>query len=439
MGASAHHAQSLTVFAESWTTFNPVNSMPKRALLVEECHRRGISVGKKATVVEMKRLLTDAGVDIKSLDRSSVDLTVSASGGNTPIANPNGWNENDIAKIVAVVVDTMSKTNQIEDAAPTAAGGKRGARSSSQKKPPPKKKNPTSTSADSESEFSSEEEEDMPLSSMFAATGKMSNSANTGNPESITTSPPMSSTQPTPIALRYPIPDAVKRAVLNQKHVPIYKLLHGYDGQMQNQLVSSTEEDGAVRLVVGGQSSRDRKLDKQPLDIGQLVLGLNKYKSIIKEVSPERGDDIDSYISNVISIQTRYPGYAYWSYHCLFWQRAFECSLEGAPIDWRVLDPEALHAAIANCGGPNYCAHCHIFSHATAKCPFHSVKVLSEAVDVQAVSAFDAAQPPPGKDICTYFNSSTCRNNRCGRRHVCMFCNRSGHAMTKCPVAPKNA
>ena len=36
---------------------------------------------------------------------------------------------------------------------------------------------------------------------------------------------------------------------------------------MQSHLLPTTEEDGTVRLVVAGQSARDRKLDKQPLDI----------------------------------------------------------------------------------------------------------------------------------------------------------------------------
>ena len=391
----------------------------------------------------MKRLLTAAGVDFTSLSNLPVDLAVDASDNNTPPINSNGLDESEIARIVTVVVNTLKKNNQTGDIAP-AVGEKRGGGPTPQKKLPPKKRRSANLVADSDSDFSSDEEDDMPLASMSAATvaaaGKTTNFAVPGNIEALTTSPSLSSSRPTPIALRYPIPDAVKRAVLNQKHVPIYKLLHGFEGQMQNQLVSSTEEDGSVRLVVGGQSSRERKLDKQPLDIGQLVLGLNKYKSIIKAVSPGRADDIDCYISNVISIQNRYPGYAYWSYHVLFWERAFESSLEGAPIDWRVLDPEALHAAIANFGGPNYCAHCSIFGHVTAKCPFHSAKVpsLSETVDGQAASTANAAQPT-GKDICTFFNASICRNNRCVRRHVCMFCNSAGHSMTKCTVAPKNA
>ena len=122
----------------------------------------------------------------------------------------------------------------------------------------------------------------------------------------------------------------------------------------------------------------------------------------------------------------------------MFWERAFENSLEGGPINWRTQDPESLHAAIANSGRPNYCANCSMFGHASDKCPFHSVK-CQQVAEVQAAAA-NASSPSVGKDVyCTFFNTSICRNNRCTRQHACMFCGSAKHGLAKCPEAPRNA
>ena len=109
--------------------------------------------------------------------------------------------------------------------------------------------------------------------------------------EEVPTGPPPPKGKRLPISLRYTVPEAVKKKVLQGEYVPIVKLLNGYNGTVGGQTVR-TGEDGTLRLSLM-ESSHDKQLAKNPLDISLLILGLQKYKSIIVEYDSKRAVDID--------------------------------------------------------------------------------------------------------------------------------------------------
>ena len=248
-----------------------------------------------------------------------------------------------------------------------------------------------------------------------------------------------------PISLRYPVPEVVRKRVLDGQYVPVYKLLAGYDITTGGQMLSAAE-DGSLRISLCDTAS-DKKMAKNPLDISMLILGLLKYKNIVAVYDPDRGLDIDSYIANLLSIYVKFPGLCYWLYHTYFWNRAFigGSGYGGAPVDWSILDTEALHLATAAYGPALHCDHCQEYAHATARCPFQSAdakySVTSRAVPpVNSTTGKTGLVPVfhKGKEMCPDFNSPRgCQVKSCSKLHCCFFCNQFSHGVIECKDAPR--
>ena len=95
-----------------------------------------------------------------------------------------------------------------------------------------------------------------------------------------------------------------------------FKLLPGYENA-SSPTSAFTIVDGAIKIGQG-ESFKDKKLARQPLDISLLILALLKYKDIISDVDSERASDIDLYIPILLELHTKYPGHCYWYYHSYF-------------------------------------------------------------------------------------------------------------------------
>ena len=244
-----------------------------------------------------------------------------------------------------------------------------------------------------------------------------------------------------PFGLRYSVSDTVRRAVLANKPVALYKLLPGFDAQAHCTVVSKIDAKGRARLSIA-RDTHEKKLDKQLLEIGQMILSLQKYKSIVAEVSILRASNIDFYISNILHIYNSYPGSAYWLYHTHFWEGASEFARVGADVNWRSLDPVALQAAIARSSGPNECTLCCTYAHATEKCPFVMeanttvVKAEDTHADRSSVQTGKPVSSPGKKKYCAFFNHSICRAGAsCSRPHKCFMCD-GDHGWQDCKLTP---
>ena len=228
------------------------------------------------------------------------------------------------------------------------------------------------------SEFSDEDEEedDVPLA---VYGGKSSSKKSKVCPESQSTTYLLGTvgTVPMPKGLHYFFPESVRKDILDNKLVHLHKLVPGYDAAFSGSqsLVSETDSSGVSRISLGSKTAEERRLARQKLDFGQMIIALQKYKAIVAKVSPERAVNIDCYISNITHIFNNFQGTnAYWGYHLLFWENAIDQAREDIAVDWRNLDSVSLQAAISHAPRPSSCAKCCIFSHTTANCPFTTRK-----------------------------------------------------------------
>ena len=230
----------------------------------------------------------------------------------------------------------------------------------------------------------------------------------------------------TPIGLRYSVPESVKKNVLDGKFIAIYKLLPGYENASSPQS-SFTLVDGSLRLTPG-ETTKEKKLGRQPLNISSLVLGLLKYKDILLPHDINRATDMDLYIPNLLEISNKYPGLCYWKYHCYVWDCAFLGGYghRGIPVDWSVIHPEALTLATAGYSA-QFCDACQVFAHATNNCPFQAK--VSQVTPSHATEGEKCEAPSP----CKAFNTTAgCTKTWCTAPHICSICMRRPHKAMKC-------
>jgi len=70
-----------------------------------------------------------------------------------------------------------------------------------------------------------------------------------------------------------------------------------------------------------------------------------------------------------------------------FWDKASECKDQGVKLNWSVLDPESLHAALANNASTTYCERCHTSYHLSSCCPFNLREPQSAATVINQTPA----------------------------------------------------
>ena len=201
-----------------------------------------------------------------------------------------------------------------------------------------------------------------------------------------------------------------------------------------------------MRLVLGD-SSKDRRLARELLEIQQMIMALLKYKDIMTSVPTRKASDIDSYIANIIMISNKYSWQAYWYYHNYFWDKAAEFLEQGVVVDWSVLDSESLHAAIAKNSHINCCTQCQSWYHPSNKCPFHLRDTEAHQSQPEMVRNFSGEYGNTanrgrayykGKEICNRFSYSVCNISWCPYLHMCKFCNKFDHSVKRSPDAPQS-
>ena len=237
-----------------------------------------------------------------------------------------------------------------------------------------------------------------------------------------------------PECLSYTVASSVEASVLAGRFVPVYKLLAGYR-PVSAPILNCINGSAEIRMTEGNDN---RRLERQILDLGQLIIGLQKYKFMISNVYPERTGDLDRHISNVVYISVTYTGNAYFIYHSYVWSTLFGSSARFWGKNWFTLDSAALHAAIARAHAPVACDLCPSWSHAQEKCPFTERDIVAPATRTPArMDALLVPSQRKGK-MCEFFNSKQgCRMaNRCNFAHVCSFCESKLHAINSCHDAP---
>ena len=374
-------------------------TMTRRSQLIQRCAELGLQTGKNDSNSSLENILRAAGVEVDR-QNESVNVAATSPAATSPESSQSATlDEATLETIVSRVVSALTPQAR-------------------------KRKATEDLQEDDASDFSDSDEDDVPLATF-------------GKKSIATVQAPNKNTLKAPFGLRYAVPDTVRRAVLRNKPVALYKLLTGFEAQSGNNIISKTDGEGRTRLSVARDS--DKKLEKQLLHIGQLVQALQKYKSIVAEVSASRAENIDFYLSNILYIYNSYPGNSYWNYHTHFWEGAGEFARAGLKVDWRSLDPVSFQATIARSAGPNLCEKCSSHSHNTATCPF--VKTVASTVKDEPSGSSQAhikLEVPGKKKYCAFFNHHTCRRgaSSCDRPHKCFLCDKEDHGWQDCKLTP---
>ena len=382
--------------------------MAERKALFERCKELGIPVTGKTRINIMRAKLKELGAEnLQPANRQSPGSE--SSGTNTNVV----LSENQIAVIVDSVVTKLAKKSR---------NGKR-----SHNKSSISNTTETESSDESSSDEETDAESDDRTSSVVPARRRKKKSDRSGKIQFIS--------KPS-LALSYSIPESVKKSIVDGKSVSLYKLLPGFSSNSSSEVSTITDSDGIVKFKVG-ESSKEKKLARQKLDFPQMLMALLKLKDVYFSLNMvSRVGEIDNYIKNLTMICNKYSGSAYWSYHLYFWDKAAEFSERGVPLDWSVIDSEALHAAIAQNSATNFCDRCQSWYHGSELCPFN----LLQLQDRQALVSSPAGNYTDrskcyykGKEICNRFNFGTCSQPKCSYLHMCKFCNKFDHSVRSCP------
>ena len=349
--------------------------MAERKRLMAKCQELGISVGSKTRLQVIKRRLNDLCVDWTVASATAPTAPVSN------VVNPTSTSNEIDPQQPKQIVDAVAASLQDKDVV-----------KKSRAVPVETRSYISSSSTSSEEE----EEEDIYLA------GRSRRMANTSGK--------------TPsFSLAYSVSSCVKKHVLDGKFVPLFKLLPGHMSSTSGCVVSFTDKDGSIRLKAGD-GMKERKLARQPLIFCQMSLALLKLKDIFStNLSSFRGLEIDSYIANLCMISNKYSGMAYWNKY--FWDKAAECAERGVPLDWSVLDSEALHAAIAQSSTTNFCDLCQSWYHSPDSCPFQLH--VADAGKIASTQVSRNRAYYKGKEICNRYNFETCPQVRIVRS--CIF------------------
>ena len=196
------------------------------------------------------------------------------------------------------------------------------------------------------------------------------------------------------------------------------------------QLLMPTRERGTYvseRVIKIGEESlhlqalSDKRLTKL-LTVQEFVTAFNIYKNILCDAFPGRRRELDRYMSSIIHIGSKYPGFAHYEYHLEFSARAaYFKEHRNILVDWGVVDDRLLTQIVAG-RRANTCTLCGGFDHATSLCG-----LTNEGKKAQGTTNTPKA--------CTFYNSPRgCKKEgwQCEYSHVCAFCRSATHTVEKC-------
>ena len=186
----------------------------------------------------------------------------------------------------------------------------------------------------------------------------------------------------------------------------------------------------------------DQRLHR-PLTITEFVKAFTIFKKVMCEVYPERHDELDSYLHEIVDMATRYPGLIFYEYHRQFSARAASWLERGVKVNWAVRDTK-LFCSLFSGHKANACSVCGNVAHPTDFCPLISKRPATRPSGAPARAnapggSHDQGGRPrlfhQGFEICNNFNQGSCTIPACKRAHVCLTC-KGSHSQDLCPTNP---
>ena len=232
------------------------------------------------------------------------------------------------------------------------------------------------------------------------------------------------------------VPERVKKMAWQGKDVPLYMFLLGF-GEHDNSgppVLSPVPGKGGHFTLTASNNEKEKALSQRPLSLAEFASAFLHYKGVIPQHFPECSAELDTYLTHILAMASRYTGHAYWQYHFLFSRKAANLWERGVGRNWASADPMLLHASIAS-HRANICEHCQLLLHATSSCPFNPQGGWS------APQGRVLSNPPFGfgndansdnVPICNNFKDKGCKRTVCNYLHICRLCRGPDHPALVC-------
>ena len=108
---------------------------------------------------------------------------------------------------------------------------------------------------------------------------------------------------------------------------------------------------------------------ERSLTLPEFILAFNIYKKIVTKVYPQRLQELDDYMAEIVRMANSFEGLTFYEYHKQFSMNAAQLlEEEGIKIDWSVRDTELYISLFAGLS-PRACAIYASVSHDTHFCP----------------------------------------------------------------------
>ena len=139
------------------------------------------------------------------------------------------------------------------------------------------------------------------------------------------------------------VPPNIKRDILHGKDINLAILLL----PLKDRRYAYAERDIQIgEEVLSLKPRKDNRLCKD-LTISEFITAFNIYKRVLCSQYPNRRDELDEYLSFVIDISAKFPGFSFYHYHLQFSAKAAEYFQRGVRLDWASPDPTMLNRIVA--------------------------------------------------------------------------------------------
>ena len=223
-------------------------------------------------------------------------------------------------------------------------------------------------------------------------------------------------------------------------------ILSGKDINLTSLLIPGFKSDQNVErhMVVGDEviplkPLSDPRLQK-PLTIQEFIRAFSIYKNVMCQTFPQRLQELDTYMSDIVEMAARFQGFAFYEYHKMFSARAATLLQNyNIKVDWSKRDNNLFCTIFAG-QRSNTCGVCNSTIHATGFCPLimrpQSNTKNAPRPQSRPVETHDRRGRQrvfyKSKEICNNFNSSdNCRRFGCDKLHICVSCKSADHSVTE--------
>jgi hypothetical protein len=234
------------------------------------------------------------------------------------------------------------------------------------------------------------------------------------------------------------VPGHVKRDIVRGKDVNLAILLL----PVKDRKAYSADKDvqfGSEIFTI--KAKGDSRLTRD-LTISEFICAFNIYKRLMCAEYPHRRAELDKYMSFIIEINQKFPGFAFYHYHLQFSAKAAQYCEVGQRIDWSAPDSTMLSTIVAGLKA-NVCNLCQAFDHTAAFCGLNSDKTPPRPAPERATftatstatstAGATANYGGPGKRICRFFQAERgCAKGNCSYQHICAKCFSPDHAAHVC-------